>query len=94
MADGDVANNFVVLIAERERIGPGGSSAFGESGYRVFAAGRSAEKRAQLQATAAQKKLPLASPAVDVCDPSSVDHGVAAVLAKQARLTCLSTTPA
>jgi NAD(P)-dependent dehydrogenase (short-subunit alcohol dehydrogenase family) len=50
--------------------------------YRVFAAGRSAEKRAQLDVLAREKNLPLETLELDVCDDASVQQAVAAVLAK------------
>src|SRR5271155_5705332 len=50
-----------------------------QRGYRVFAAGRSAEKRAQLDALAKEKKLPLKTLEMDVCDDGSVQRAVAAV---------------
>jgi NAD(P)-dependent dehydrogenase (short-subunit alcohol dehydrogenase family) len=53
-----------------------------QRGYRVFAAGRSAEKRAQLDAVAREKKLPLETLQLDVCDEGSVRLAVAEVLVK------------
>jgi NAD(P)-dependent dehydrogenase (short-subunit alcohol dehydrogenase family) len=50
-----------------------------ERGYRVFASGRNAERRAALQQFAAERKLPLEAIAMDVCDDASVDHGIAQI---------------
>ncbi len=60
-----------------------------ERGYRVFAAGRSAAKRAQLDAAAKEKKLPLESLEMDVCDDSSVQRAVAAVYQKAGTIDVL-----
>jgi NAD(P)-dependent dehydrogenase (short-subunit alcohol dehydrogenase family) len=53
-----------------------------ERGYRIFAAGRSPEKRAQLEALAQEKKLPLETLELDVSDDVSVQQAVATVLRK------------
>jgi NAD(P)-dependent dehydrogenase (short-subunit alcohol dehydrogenase family) len=47
-----------------------------EHGYRVFAGGRNAERRAALQQLAGERKLPLAAIELDVCDDGSVDRAV------------------
>jgi NAD(P)-dependent dehydrogenase (short-subunit alcohol dehydrogenase family) len=60
-----------------------------QRGYRVFAAGRSAEKRAQLNALAKEKNLPLETLELDVCDDPSVQRAVAAVLAKAGAIDVL-----
>ncbi len=51
-------------------------------GYRVFAAGRSAEKRAALDQLARERGLPLETVEMDVRDDASVERGVAEVRAK------------
>jgi NAD(P)-dependent dehydrogenase (short-subunit alcohol dehydrogenase family) len=60
-----------------------------DRGYRVFAAGRSAEKRAQLDARANQQKLPLQSLEMDVCDDISVRNAVASVYQKAGAIDVL-----
>jgi NAD(P)-dependent dehydrogenase (short-subunit alcohol dehydrogenase family) len=45
-------------------------------GYRVFAAGRNAEKRAALDALARERKLSLEAMEMDVCDDGSVDRAI------------------
>jgi NAD(P)-dependent dehydrogenase (short-subunit alcohol dehydrogenase family) len=60
-----------------------------ERGYRLFAAGRSAEKRAQLDALAREKKLPLETLEMDVCDDASVNAGVLSVLNKAGAIDVL-----
>jgi NAD(P)-dependent dehydrogenase (short-subunit alcohol dehydrogenase family) len=51
-------------------------------GYRVFAAGRSPERLAQLDTLAREKNLAIESEALDVCSDQSVTLGVNRVLAK------------
>jgi len=51
-----------------------------ERGYRVFAAGRSAERRTELDRVAVQKKLLLETLELDVCDGVSVQRAVQSVL--------------
>lgn len=53
-----------------------------EKGYRVFAAGRSAEKRTAIDRIAASKKLPMKSLEMDVREDSSVTRAIEAVLAE------------
>jgi NAD(P)-dependent dehydrogenase (short-subunit alcohol dehydrogenase family) len=68
----------------------GGTDGFGRAaaillageGYRVFAAGRSAERRAKLEAYAQQGGLPIETVEMDVCSESSVDRALAEVRAK------------
>jgi NAD(P)-dependent dehydrogenase (short-subunit alcohol dehydrogenase family) len=60
-----------------------------ERGYRVFAAGRSPEKRAQLDALARERKLPLQAIDLDVCDDASVQTAVRHVLAKAGAIDIL-----
>ena len=48
--------------------------------YPVFAAGRSAEKLAELDSLARAEKLPLETVALDVCSDDSVNHAVNRVL--------------
>src|SRR5580693_7377987 len=50
-----------------------------ERGYRVFAAGRNAERIAALQQLAEGRKLPLTAIELDVCDDDSVERAVAQI---------------
>ena len=58
-------------------------------GYRVFAAGRSPEKLAQLDAAALENKFALETIALDLCSDTSVQSAVDAVLAKAGALDVL-----
>jgi NAD(P)-dependent dehydrogenase (short-subunit alcohol dehydrogenase family) len=60
-----------------------------QRGHRVFAAGRSAEKRADLDRFAAEKKLPLESIELDVTSDSSVQHAVQSILQKASAIDVL-----
>lgn len=51
-------------------------------GYHVFAAGRSAEKRAELDRIAAEKRMPLETLELDVTADASVQRAIKAVLQK------------
>jgi len=72
----------------------GGTQGFGkatavllaEQGYRVFAAGRNAERRAQLDALAKERKLPLATVEMDVKDEASVGRALEEVRRQAPRL--------
>jgi NAD(P)-dependent dehydrogenase (short-subunit alcohol dehydrogenase family) len=69
----------VLITGATDGLGKAAALLLAERGYRVFAAGRSAEKRSQLEALARQKNLPLETLELDVCDDSSVQKAVASV---------------
>jgi NAD(P)-dependent dehydrogenase (short-subunit alcohol dehydrogenase family) len=71
----------VLITGGTDGLGRAAALLLAERGYRVFAAGRSAEKRAQLHAIARERKLPLEAVELDVCDDKSVKAAVARVLA-------------
>src|ERR1700758_4709660 len=50
-----------------------------EHGYRVFAGGRNAKRRAALDQTARERKLPLETLDLDVCDDASVNAAVSEI---------------
>jgi NAD(P)-dependent dehydrogenase (short-subunit alcohol dehydrogenase family) len=79
----------VLITGATEGLGKAAALLLAERGYRVFAGGRSAEKRAQLDARARQQKLPLESLEMDVCDDSSVQSAVAAVYQKAGTIDVL-----
>ena|SRR5882757_9187227 len=71
----------VVITGATDGLGKAAALLLAERGYRVFAAGRSPEKRAQLDALARERRLPLESVELDVCDENSVHSAVNHVLA-------------
>jgi len=77
-----------VLITGVRMDWEGAALLLAENGYRVFAAGRSAEKRAQLGTLANEKRLPLETLEMDVCDDGSVQRASPRSIRKRARSTC------
>jgi NAD(P)-dependent dehydrogenase (short-subunit alcohol dehydrogenase family) len=72
----------VLITGATDGLGKAAALLLAQHGYRVFAAGRSAEKRRHLDELAHQQKLALETLDMDVCDDASVKEGVAAVIAK------------
>lgn len=83
------AQQTVLITGATDGLGRAAALLLAEKGYRVFAAGRSPEKRAELDRLAASKKLPLESLQLDVCDDASVNRAVQEVLQKAGRLDVL-----
>jgi NAD(P)-dependent dehydrogenase (short-subunit alcohol dehydrogenase family) len=84
------SNKPVVLITgATDGLGRAAALLLAQRGYRVFAAGRSAEKRAQLDAVASEKELSLETLQMDVCDDGSVKLAVAEVLVKAGAIDVL-----
>jgi NAD(P)-dependent dehydrogenase (short-subunit alcohol dehydrogenase family) len=79
----------VLITGATDGLGKAAALLLAERGYKVFAAGRSAEKRAQLDARANQQKLPLQSLEMDVCDDISVRNAVASVYQKAGAIDVL-----
>jgi len=79
----------VLITGATDGLGRAAALLLAQRGYRVFAAGRSAEKRAQLDALARQKQLPLETLQLDVCDEGSVNLAVAEVLVKAGAIDVL-----
>jgi NAD(P)-dependent dehydrogenase (short-subunit alcohol dehydrogenase family) len=79
----------VLITGATDGLGKAAALLLAERGYRVFAAGRSPEKRAQLDARARQQKLSLESLEMDVCDDSSVENAVASVHQKAGAIDVL-----
>ncbi len=69
----------VLITGATDGLGKAAALLLAERGYRVFAAGRSAEKRGQLDALGKEKKLPLESLEMDVWDDNSVKTAVASI---------------
>jgi len=72
----------VLITGGTDGLGKSAALHLAEHGYRVFAAGRSVEKRAELDRLAAQKNLALETLELDVCDSDSVQRAVQSVLEK------------
>jgi len=79
----------VLITGATDGLGKAAAFLLAERGYRVFAAGRSAEKRAQLDALAREKTLPLETLEMDVCDESSVQKAVSSVQLKSGAIDVL-----
>jgi NAD(P)-dependent dehydrogenase (short-subunit alcohol dehydrogenase family) len=79
----------VLITGATDGLGKAAALLLAERGYRIFAAGRSAEKRAQLDARARQQKLPLETLEMDVCDDGSVQSAVASVYQKAGAIDVL-----
>src|SRR5713101_3743219 len=73
MKNGDTRPKSVLITGATDGLGKALALLLAERGYRVFAAGRSAEKRAQLDGLAREKKLALESTALDVCSDAAVE---------------------
>src|SRR5580700_9248365 len=82
MTNGAGHQKSALITGATDGLGRATALLLAECGYRVFAAGRSTEKRAQLDALAQEKNLPLETLELDVCDDASVQRTVAAVLRK------------
>ena len=79
----------VLITGATDGLGKAAAILLAERGYRIFAAGRSVEKRALLDALAKEKKLPLEALEMDVCDDSSVQRAVASVYQKSGAIDVL-----
>jgi NAD(P)-dependent dehydrogenase (short-subunit alcohol dehydrogenase family) len=87
--NGERGTQTVLITGATDGLGKAAALLLAERGYRVFAAGRSPEKRAQLDARARQQKLPLQTLEMDVCDDGSVQSGVASVHQKAGAIDVL-----
>jgi NAD(P)-dependent dehydrogenase (short-subunit alcohol dehydrogenase family) len=66
----------VLITGGTEGLGKAAALLLAAEGYRVFAGGRNAGKRAALDAEAKRKNLPLQSLEMDVTDDASVDRAI------------------
>jgi NAD(P)-dependent dehydrogenase (short-subunit alcohol dehydrogenase family) len=89
MKRGDSRQKSVLITGATDGLGKALALLLAERGYRVFAAGRSAEKLAQLDAAAREKKVSLESVALDVCSDDSVNRGVQHVLGRAGAIDVL-----
>lgn len=69
----------VLITGGTDGLGRATALLLAEQGYRVFATGRNAERRAALDAVARERKLPLETLEMDVCDDASVNSAVGEV---------------
>ncbi len=83
------AQQTVLITGGTDGLGKAAALLLAERGYRVFAAGRSPEKRQELDRVAAEKKLPIETLSLDVCDDASVQSAVTAVLQKTGAIDVL-----
>jgi NAD(P)-dependent dehydrogenase (short-subunit alcohol dehydrogenase family) len=79
----------VLITGGTDGLGKAAALLLAERGYRVFAAGRATAKRAELDALAKEKKLPLQSLEMDVCDDGSVQRAIASVNQKAGAIDVL-----
>jgi NAD(P)-dependent dehydrogenase (short-subunit alcohol dehydrogenase family) len=79
----------VLITGATDGLGKAAALLLAARGYRVFAAGRSPEKRAQLDALAREKRFPLETLELDVCEDSSVQRAVRDVLGKAGAIDVL-----
>src|SRR5258708_26488475 len=89
MKNGDAKQKSVLITGATDGLGRALTVLLAERGYRVFAAGRSPEKLAQLDSLARENKLPLESMSLDVCSDESLDPAIHHVLGKAAALDIL-----
>jgi NAD(P)-dependent dehydrogenase (short-subunit alcohol dehydrogenase family) len=79
----------VLITGGTDGLGRAAALLLAEKGYRVYAAGRSPEKRAEIDRLATNGKLPLESLELDVCDENSVSRSVQYVRQKSGNLDVL-----
>src|ERR1700680_1420229 len=79
----------VLITGATDGLGRAAALLLAERGYQVFAAGRSPEKRAQLEALARENKLTLETLELDVCEEASVQRAVGEVLGKAGAIDVL-----
>ena len=89
MTNGNTQPKAVLITGASDGLGKALALLLAEHGYRVFAAGRSPEKLAQLDSIAREKNLALESIALDVCSDASVQSAVQAVLGKTGAIDVL-----
>ncbi len=83
------AQQTMFITGATDGLGRAAAVLLAEKGFRVFAAGRSAEKRAELDRLAAARKLPLETLELDVCDDNSVSRAVQQILLKAGNIDVL-----
>ena len=79
----------ILITGATDGLGKAAALLLAERGYRIFAGGRSPEKRAQLDTLAKEKRLPVETLEMDVCDDRSVERAVAVVHQKTGKVDVL-----
>ncbi|HMI53138.1 MAG TPA: SDR family oxidoreductase [Candidatus Saccharimonadales bacterium] len=79
----------VLITGATDGLGRAAALLLAKRGYRVFAGGRSAAKRAELDALAREKGIPLEALAMDVCDDASVRDAIATVRGRAGEIDVL-----
>jgi len=92
MNTGDSTQKTVLITGATDGLGKAWLCCLRSAATVFLRPGRSAEKLAQLDAAAREKKVPLESVALDVCSDDSVKRGVETCSAKPEPSTCWSTT--
>ena len=83
------SQKVVLITGGTDGLGRAAAVRLAERGYRVFAAGRSEQKRQALDLLASAKKLPLETVALDVCEDASVQTAVQSALTKAGAIDVL-----
>jgi NAD(P)-dependent dehydrogenase (short-subunit alcohol dehydrogenase family) len=89
MENGRSRQKSVLITGATDGLGKALALLLAERGYRVFAAGRSPEKLAQLDEVAREKNFPLETVSLDVCSDDSVQRAVSRVLSKSGAIDVL-----
>ena len=89
MTDKDAKSKSVLITGATDGLGKALALLLAQRGYRVFAAGRSPQKLAELDRLAREKKLPMESITLDVCSDDSVQSAVSIVLSKAGAIDVL-----
>jgi len=79
----------ILITGGTDGLGKAAAVLLARRGYSVFAAGRSADKREELEHLAHEEHLPIRTLEMDVCDSASVQIGVQLVLEKGAGIDVL-----
>ena len=82
-------SSSVLITGATDGLGRAMAVFLAANGYRVFAAGRNAEKRASLERLAGEKKLLIETLDLDVTSDESVQRGVARVLERAGQIDVL-----
>jgi len=83
------SGKIVLITGATDGLGKAAAILLAERGYRVYAAGRSAEKRAQLARLAQTRNLPLNALELDVCSDDSVQTAIGHVLSREGTIDVL-----